>query len=87
MKGSWRAAEVWHCGERPFVKLQPVKKASGLKGSRRKVEDLHCEKSSVQTTGESEYSYTKKTPALWRCQCHGMTTRNNRSSGVGLLWT
>jgi hypothetical protein len=53
-----------------------------LKGLCREVETWHHEGSLGEAIGEGATQLQQKTQHLWRCQYHGMTTRNSSSSGV-----
>jgi len=45
------------------------------------IEAWHHEESLCKATGEAQLQ--QKKPVYWRCQCHGMTTKNSSGSGVG----
>lgn len=84
MKGPWRAAKAWHC-ESPGEAVgegaaRVAVEVPELKGSCREVEALHHQDSPGKAIGEGAAQLQQKTPAFWKCQYHGMTTKN--SSGV-----
>jgi hypothetical protein len=82
MKGSWRAAEAWNC-ERPGKAIgegASVVVGSGLKES--------CKKLKLGTM-KRDYerllvkpSCSGGPPEYWRCQYHGMITKNSSNNGV-----
>ena len=76
MKGSWRAAEAWHC-ERPGVgfgeEASSVSiRSVGLKGSWREFKGWHQEEKPGGASGET---------AQWTCQYHRMISKQSPSSG------
>ena len=89
MKGSWKAAEVWHW-ERPGKAIGEgtaslTVKDPGMKGSCREVGVWHHEESQWEAFAERSSPLRQKTPAFWRCQNHGITIKNNTSSGAKLM--